>query len=108
MPSAPAVIHLHSDDNIAVATRSLAAGTVVEVRGQPIPLREAIDLGHKVAVRAIAKGQPVKKFGQTIGFATTDVTAGQWVHTTTSRRERCRSTTRTRPKRRPHPPPSPG
>ncbi len=32
-------------------------------------------------MRAIAKGQPVKQFGQTIGFATTDVTAGQWVHT---------------------------
>lgn len=81
MPAAPAVIQLHGDDNIAVATRNLAAGSVVDVRGLPIPLREAIDMGHKVAVRAIAKGQPVKKFGQTIGFATTDISAGQWVHT---------------------------
>ena len=37
--------------------------------------------GHKMAAGAIAKGQPVLKFGQIIGFATEDIDPGAHVHT---------------------------
>src|SRR6202008_2774327 len=37
--------------------------------------------GHKMAVEPIAKGQPVLKFGQIIGFATEDIAPGSHVHT---------------------------
>ncbi|TWU14707.1 D-galactarate dehydratase [Symmachiella macrocystis] len=74
-------ISLHADDNIAVAARHVPAGTTLEIAGNGLTTNDAIDLGHKVAVIAIAKGQPVKKFGQTIGFASRDIPAGTWVHT---------------------------
>ena len=75
------VICLHQDDNIAVAARDIPAGEEVDVRGAPVEAREAVGLGHKIATRPISRGSPVKKFGQTIGFATTDIKPGQWVHT---------------------------
>ncbi|HLJ10723.1 MAG TPA: altronate dehydratase family protein [Planctomycetaceae bacterium] len=75
------VIFLHPEDNIAVAARTVAAGTVVGANGESVAAREEIDLGHKLATRLIPKGAPVKKFGQTIGFATCDISPGSWVHT---------------------------
>lgn len=77
----PTFIVLHPDDNIAVAARNAPGGTTVDVAGGPVTSREAIDLGHKVATRAINRGSPIKKFGQTIGFASTDIPVGAWVHT---------------------------
>ncbi|RPI74011.1 MAG: altronate dehydratase, partial [Planctomycetaceae bacterium] len=83
MPTAtvPAFIVLHSEDNIAVAARNAPAGTTVALGGLTIASREPIDLGHKVATRAISRGKPVRKFGQTIGFASADIPVGAWVHT---------------------------
>lgn len=48
---------------------------VVVAEGGPAPL------GHKVAVRPIAGGQAVRKYGHVIGYATTDIAAGEHVHT---------------------------
>jgi altronate hydrolase len=75
------VISLHPDDNIVVAARNVPAGCAVDVNGQSIAAREGVDLGHKMATRLIPRGAPVKKFGQTIGFATCDIVPGSWVHT---------------------------
>jgi len=75
-------IRLHSDDNVAVATRHLPSGTAVGVDGVAnLATSEAIDLGHKVALRSIEAGQPLRKFGQVIGYAKTSIPAGAWVHT---------------------------
>src|SRR5258708_29624015 len=75
------VISLHPDDNVVVAARNVPSGSVVEVNGQSVTVREGVDLGHKLATRLIPRGTPVKKFGQTIGFATGDIVPGSWVHT---------------------------
>lgn len=75
------VISLHPDDNIVVAARNVPEGAVVDVNGRTITAREGIDLGHKLATKLIPKGAPVRKFGQTIGFATVDIVVGSWVHT---------------------------
>ncbi|HEY3965745.1 MAG TPA: UxaA family hydrolase, partial [Planctomycetaceae bacterium] len=75
------VVSLHLDDNIVVAARNVPAGTTVEVGGFPVTAGETIDLGHKLATRFIPRGSAVKKFGQTIGFASCDITPGSWVHT---------------------------
>jgi len=81
--AAPSVLHLHPDDNIAVATRMLPRESTLDVEwaAMPVVTREVIDLGHKVAVRPINKGEPIRKFGQTIGFATCPIAPGHWVHT---------------------------
>lgn len=75
------VIVLHGDDNIAVAARKVPAGTNISGTAIPLVTRESIELGHKVSTREIMRGTPVRKFGQIIGFATTDIPPGSWVHT---------------------------
>ena len=78
--SSPLLV-LHSDDNIAIAKCGVEKGTEVRLDGGPtITTQDLIDLGHKVASCRIAAGDPVRKFGQMIGFATEDIEAGQWVH----------------------------
>lgn len=42
---------------------------------------EDIPLAHKVAVRAVAAGQPVILYGQPIGQATRPIRPGEHVHT---------------------------
>jgi altronate hydrolase len=73
-------VHLHADDNIAVAARNLAGGDVLSIADAQFALREPVRLGHKLAVRPIAKGDYVRKYGQIIGQATAAIEPGQWVH----------------------------
>ena len=83
MPAAasPLTIHLHTADNIVIATRLVPAGTVIELPGlAPVTVREEVQLGHKISVRPVSVGEPVRKFGQIIGFATVSIAPGQWVH----------------------------
>jgi altronate hydrolase len=75
------IILLHPDDNVCVAARPLAAGTEIEVQDQLLKLLEPIKPGHKVATRPIARGERIRKYGQTIGVASQAIAAGQWVHT---------------------------
>lgn len=70
-------------DNVAVALEDLEPGTPVEVAGAHVPgLRAAdrIPFGHKVALTAIGRGQPVRKYGEIIGEAATDIPTGAHVH----------------------------
>lgn len=78
----PSVILLRPEDNVAVAAKPIPQGFLLELPGdrEPVRTRQVITLGHKVAVRPILKGQPVLKYGQIIGFASTDIQQGDWVH----------------------------
>ncbi len=77
MPNTMTALMLHSGDNILVALRPIAAGT--RLQGDVVA-REAIPAGHKVAIDAIPCGSPVMKYGQIIGDATVDISAGDHVH----------------------------
>ncbi len=72
-------LRLHVDDGVVVALSDLAAGTALA--GEDVVLREPVARGHKVATRAVRAGELVRKFGQVIGEATCDISAGDWVHT---------------------------
>ncbi len=74
----PGVIHLNPKDNVAVAPFALAAGQ--ELFEPALKLMADIPAGHKVAVSHIAKGEPVLKYGQVIGFATESIAPGCHVH----------------------------
>ena len=76
------LVRLHPDDNVCIAKRSVPAGTLLtfDHDGSGLTTREAIDLGHKMALVPIEKGQAVRKFGQMIGFAQSDIAPGEWVH----------------------------
>ena len=47
--------------------------------GAPVAI-ERVPKGHKIATAPIAEGEAVRKFGQIIGFASTTIAPGQWVH----------------------------
>ena len=68
------VLCLDPDDDVAIARIDLRPGEAPADR-QPVPA------GHKVALRAIAAGQPVRRYGQIIGLARQEILPGDWVHT---------------------------
>ena len=71
-------LRLHRNDNVVVAARPIAAGDCID--GNVLTARQDVPAGHKVAVEPIAKCQPIRKFSQIIGFASTDIAAGEHVH----------------------------
>ncbi|SFD83138.1 UxaA family hydrolase [Roseivivax sediminis] len=73
----PVALHLHESDNIMVALVALAPGAEV---APGVAAAEAVPAGHKIAIRAIAAGEPVVKYGQTIGVATAAIAPGAHVH----------------------------
>lgn len=75
----PHPIRLNPGDNIAVVDTEVAAGTFLPALS--LTVVDAIPAGHKFALTAIAAGQPIRKYGQIIGFASSDIALGQHVHT---------------------------
>ena len=74
------LLHLHPDDNVAVATSDLSCGDVVEICGKKIVIQQPIPKGHKVALVPIPKDGEVRKYGQIIGLAAEGISPGQHVH----------------------------
>ncbi|MCC7546267.1 MAG: UxaA family hydrolase [Burkholderiales bacterium] len=74
------VLLLAPGDNIAVAASDLPAGTEREVGGNRVVLEREVLVGHKFAIRRIARGERVIKYGAPIGVATQDIAAGEYVH----------------------------
>jgi len=76
MNAAPRTLRLNPRDNIVVAVDAVAAGALAA----DIQARARVPKGHKMAVVPIAQGEPVRKFGQIIGFAAQPIAPGDWVH----------------------------
>jgi altronate hydrolase len=76
-------IRIHADDNVVIARRQLVSGTRLagEGGGDGISVSGLVPPGHKVATRAIAAGEAVRRYGQVIGTATQAIAPGQHVHT---------------------------
>ena len=70
-------LQLHPADDVLIARRQLMSGTAL----QSLKIRGLIPPGHKIAVRDIAPGQPVRRYNQIIGFASQPIAAGEHVHT---------------------------
>lgn len=72
---------LHPEDDVAIAKAQLAPGTVLMLsEGIDVRVRQAIPSGHKVALRAVPAGQPIRRYGQIIGVAIRAVEPGEHVH----------------------------
>ncbi len=74
-------IQLHSTDNVAVARVPLAPEAVLRIEGETIHVRENVPAGHKIALRPIAEGEIVRRYGQNIGRAKVAIEPGQHIHT---------------------------
>src|ERR1700690_1180372 len=79
--STPETILLDLRDNLCVTVRKLAAGTRVTHGLRTVELAGPVPQGHKIALAAIAVGEPAIKFGQIIGFASGPIRPGEWIHT---------------------------
>jgi len=86
---------LHNRDNVATALTDIKGETLVRVKAgdQTIELtvNQAIPFGHKFAIKDIAEGQPVYKYGEKIGKAIKPIKVGQHVHTHNLEGVRCRA-----------------
>jgi altronate hydrolase len=73
------MLMLGSSDDVAVALHSASAGEFLS--DLQLTALSDIPAGHKIALHTIATGQPIRKFNQIIGFATTPIAIGEHVHT---------------------------
>ena len=71
-------IRLHPNDDVVIARQQLVGGTTL--MDENVSVIGLVPPGHKVATRAIAKGQPVRRYNQIIGFASRDIAPGEHVH----------------------------
>ncbi|MHA1157503.1 MAG: UxaA family hydrolase [Alphaproteobacteria bacterium] len=74
--AAPRTIRLNARDNVVVAIDPIQPGAIVEAKAA----NNRVPKGHKFATADIAVGEPIIKFGQIIGQATTAISAGDHVH----------------------------
>ena len=76
-------VALNAIDNVAIAKQALVPRTTLTALpngGADLETRGVIPAGHKFALRDIAEGEPVRRYGQIIGFATQAIGRGQHVH----------------------------
>lgn len=73
-----AFVRLHPRDNVVVARSDVAAGTAVPE--ERFVTASAVPAGHKAAATRIARGEPVRKYAEVIGFASADIAPGTLVH----------------------------
>lgn len=76
--TASPLIRLHAHDNVLVARELLELGRELPEFG--LRLRAQVPAGHKIAARAIAQGERVRKYDVVIGVALRDIAAGEHVH----------------------------
>ncbi|MBR1455907.1 MAG: UxaA family hydrolase [Oscillospiraceae bacterium] len=82
----PLALKVNDLDNVAtVFSNEALGGTDVEVRDKKgassvLRLLGDIPYGHKVALRAIHAGEDIIKYGESLGEATHEIAAGEYVH----------------------------
>jgi altronate hydrolase len=59
----------------------MPAGTVIDQDNLKLTITQKIPRGHKVASKAVTKGDGIIKYGERMGHATKDISIGEHVHT---------------------------
>ncbi len=71
------ILRLHPEDSVVIARATLLPGTPL---ADGVAAAERIPAGHKAAIRAHEVGEPIRRYGQIIGFATVPIEPGRHVH----------------------------
>ncbi|HUS82029.1 MAG TPA: UxaA family hydrolase [Dehalococcoidia bacterium] len=75
-------IRIDARDNVAVVVADVGAGARVRLDdGSELTATQPVPRGNKIALTAIAAGDVVIRYGEEIGVATSDIAAGEHVHT---------------------------
>ena len=72
-------LKINPADNVAVAIAPLAKGAIINVDNKEIKLVTDIPAGHKVALKDIAEGENIIKYGFPIGHARHDIRQGAFL-----------------------------
>jgi galactarate dehydratase len=74
----PRCIRVHPDDNVAIIVNAggLPAGSAL---ANGLVLGEHVPQGHKVALADLAEGDPILRYGETIGHALRPIARGAWI-----------------------------
>jgi altronate hydrolase len=75
------VLVLNLADNIAICLEDMPAGAVIDQDNLKLTITQKIPRGHKVASKAVTKGDGIIKYGERMGHATKDISVGEHVHT---------------------------
>jgi len=75
------LIRLNGADNVLIAREALSLGRQVQLGDTVVRMRAQVPAGHKIAARAIARGEAIRKYDTVIGRAARDIEAGDHVHT---------------------------
>lgn len=77
-------IVIDAKDNVATSLCNAIAGKTVDIMLEndifPVKVIDSINFGHKVAIKSIAKGENIIKYGEVIGIASLDIAPGEHVH----------------------------
>jgi altronate hydrolase len=71
-------IRLNPLDNVLIARQALSEGTYLDE--EHVTVSQPIPSGHKVATVRVEQGQPLRRYGQIIGFASQPIDPGEHVH----------------------------
>ena len=74
------ILKINPADNVVVAIQPQSAGAVIEVDGKQITVLEDVPAGHKIAIKDLAEGENVIKYGFPIGHAREAKKAGSWMN----------------------------
>lgn len=77
----PRYVKLHESDNVAVVVndQGVAEGSAFP---DGLCVIESVPQSHKVALEDIGEGEPVRRYGQIIGYALAPIRRGSWVRET--------------------------
>ncbi|PFH09968.1 galactarate dehydratase [Collimonas sp. PA-H2] len=76
--AAPLYIRMQDEDNVAIVANDggLPAGTVFPCG---LVLRDKVPQGHKLALRDLAEGEAIIRYGVAIGYARRAIPQGSWI-----------------------------
>lgn len=73
-------VRVDRDDDVALLLEPVAAGGAVAFDDARVVALADIPVGHKIAVRPVAAGAPVRRYRSLIGIARRAIAAGEHVH----------------------------
>lgn len=73
-------LKLYPNDTVALACGNLKKGQSIEIDNEKIVLLDDVPNGHKIALKDFAPGEEIKKYDNTIGYASQPIKKGAWVH----------------------------
>src|SRR5471030_156638 len=79
LQAADLTIRLNPADDVVIARVEIPEGTTL-LKEHGVRVSARVPAGHKIAVREVKAGSPVRRYNQIIGFATRDIRAGEHVH----------------------------